>query len=109
MSVYQQKNYVMYKHFIFTRFNEGWLDNDRLTQSGKPVNTDVWLKERCKLFEKFCLPSMMYQSNQNFTWLILFDKRTPEDILLKYDKIENITIIHEKHPEWIQKKMSQRI
>ena len=97
----------MFRHFIFTRFNEGWLDNERLDQSGKPVNNDKWLVDRCNLFEKFCLPSMTGQTNQDFTWLILFDKRTPSHILDKYGSVNNVTIIHENHREWIQNNVKE--
>ena len=37
-----------------------------------------WLTTRQKLFEKFCLPSVLSQTNKNFEWLIVSDSRTPE-------------------------------
>lgn len=60
------------KHIILTRFNvsmPGW--NQKLNLS------DSWLEERFKLFESMCLPSVASQHNQNFTWLVMFDKNTP--------------------------------
>lgn len=37
-----------------------------------------WLAERFALFERFCLPSVAAQGNKDFTWVIYFDKDTPE-------------------------------
>ena len=37
-----------------------------------------WLTERQTLFEKFCLPSVMSQTNKNFEWILIADVRTPE-------------------------------
>lgn len=52
------------KHFLLTRWN---IDN---------LNIE-WLEERKILFEKFCLPSVMSQTNKNFTWVLICDERTP--------------------------------
>ena len=37
-----------------------------------------WLTDRVGLFEKYCLPSVRAQTNQNFRWLIYFDPDSPE-------------------------------
>ena len=37
-----------------------------------------WMEERFDLFERYCLPSVLAQSNQNFTWWIYFDQSTRE-------------------------------
>ena len=60
------------KHFLITRFNiksENW----KFTKSGALTHTDKWLEQRFTLFEKYCLPSVKNQSNQEFKWLIVFD------------------------------------
>ncbi len=92
-----------FKHFICTRFNYGWLDNDRLDKSGIHVNTMDWLYSRCELFEKYCLKSVLEQTNQNFTWLLSFDQRTPKDVIDRYKGLDNITIIHEPIPDHLNK------
>jgi hypothetical protein len=40
-----------------------------------------WMEERFDLFERYCLPSVLGQSNQNFTWMIYFDQSTSEEYL----------------------------
>lgn len=61
-------------HFILTRFNIKIFKADK---TGKSVQTKEWLDKRFELFEKYCLPSVMNQSDKNFCWVILFDKDTP--------------------------------
>lgn len=64
------------KHFLATRFNlrfEGWTS----TKNGNPVLDDKWLTDRFMLFNNFCLPSVLNQSNQNFHWILFFDQSTP--------------------------------
>jgi hypothetical protein len=62
-----------FKHYITTRFNVGLYGPD----AGIRVSTDEWMKHRITLFKTFTLPSIMGQSCQNFTWLVLIDSRTP--------------------------------
>ena len=64
------------KHFLATRFNlrfEDWTS----TKNGNPVLDDKWLTDRFMLFNNFCLPSVLNQSNQNFHWVLFFDQSTP--------------------------------
>jgi hypothetical protein len=37
-----------------------------------------WLELRFSLFERYCLPSVLGQDCQNFTWILFFDQETPE-------------------------------
>jgi hypothetical protein len=39
------------------------------------------MEERFALFEQYCLPSVLGQSDQNFRWHIYFDRNTPETYL----------------------------
>ena len=58
------------QHFILTRFDvhvQGW---------SKP--TSEWIAHRNRLFEKFCLPSVVNQSSSDFKWLVFFDGNEPE-------------------------------
>lgn len=66
------------KHFLCTRFN---LKNDdwTKTKTGSDVLTADWLSQRFQLFKQYCLPSVLNQTNKNFTWFIFFDIDTPED------------------------------
>ncbi|WP_238325348.1 glycosyltransferase [Lunatimonas lonarensis] len=42
---------------------------------------EVWLQERFLIFQKFCFPSILNQSNKDFTWLIYVDSETNPGIL----------------------------
>lgn len=70
-----------YKHFVITRFN---IKANYGCKLKNPDNNPMYrildedyLEERFSIFEKYTLQSMINQTNQNFTWLILFHKNTP--------------------------------
>lgn len=69
---------VIFKHFLITRFNLRIEKFSSCDKNREPVLTEKWLETRFYLFEKYCLPSIMNQSCQNFIWLVLFDSGTPE-------------------------------
>lgn len=46
-------------------------------KNSNPTQTIVWLEYRFFLFDKFCYPSLINQSNKNFIWLVLFSQETP--------------------------------
>lgn len=62
-------------HFLITRFN---LKNNHWTEQN--VLDPVWLHKRIKIFEQFCYPSVLNQTQQNFKWLLFFDADTPLEI-----------------------------
>ncbi len=67
------------QHFILTRFNlrlSGLSHNLESDKFGAKVDRDQWLEHRFELFERFCLPSMVAQKNQDFRWLLFFDEAT---------------------------------
>jgi hypothetical protein len=61
------------KHFLLTRFNPP----TSYARQGEGLEPD-WLEHRFNIFESFCLPSVLGQSNKSFSWLILFDMKTPK-------------------------------
>lgn len=78
--------------FIITRFNlQLWKKDkhNRATQSAE------WLEQRFYLFDKYCFPSVMKQTNKSFLWICLFDIST---LQLYKDKIINYK---QKLPEFI--------
>ena len=81
-----------YKHLLFTRFNIN--SADTLSCRLDPA----YLKVRFELFERYCLPSVQNQTNQNFIWLLLLDENTPNDykdrIKLYQEKYGRITPIY---------------
>jgi hypothetical protein len=62
-----------FRHYITTRFNAGLYNPDADIR----ISADEWMRHRIELFTTFTLPSIMGQSCQNFTWLVLIDKQTP--------------------------------
>jgi len=59
-------------HLILTRFN------CRFDAAWTSVALDpAWLGPRFELFEQYCLPSVLAQDCQNFTWILFFDEETP--------------------------------
>jgi hypothetical protein len=67
------------KHFIITRFNVKF-EKIKGDKNSSKVNSLEWLENRFFLFEEYCFPSVLKQTNQNFEWLVFFDVDTP----LKY-------------------------
>lgn len=72
------------QHFLLTRFNL------KINGTNASLNTD-WLVDRFNLFEKFCLPSVLNQSNSNFIWILFFDKDTPEPFRAKALSLTSIS------------------
>ena len=65
------------RHIIVTRYN---VRTNFEGVDANSIRTDPeWLPNRKILFDKFCLPSLRAQTNQNFDWFVLFDEETPED------------------------------
>ena len=66
-------------HYIITRFNLRLWTHDK---TGGIIDQTTWLDKRLDLFERYCLPSVSSQTNNNFVWFLLFDSETP----VKYKK-----------------------
>jgi hypothetical protein len=58
-----------------TRFNVRYAENPATPSIGLDPG---WLADRFRLFDKYCLPSVMAQTEQNFHWILFFDSATPE-------------------------------
>lgn len=76
-----------FKHILITRFNlpKRW-DSDK---NGKSILDTIWLKNRFKLFENFCLPSIIGQTSTNFEWWVYFDVETESTYKKLIEKIES--------------------
>lgn len=59
-------------HVLLTRFNLPSPGAESLIRA-----KEGWLRGRLQLFERYCLPSVRRQSNQNFHWIIYFDPESP--------------------------------
>lgn len=64
----------MLHHFILTRFNIRLFRHDK---HGHSIEPKSWFEERLNLFETYTLPSIMGQTCQEFTWILLVDSETP--------------------------------
>lgn len=65
-----------FTHYLITRYNvplEGW-EKDR---QGASTRDEAWLEHRLKLFRSYCLPSVLAQTETQFTWLLYVDEQTP--------------------------------
>ena len=85
---------TVFQHFILTQFNLRNFPKAKNSAYDKWVD---WTRERITLFEKYCLPSVLNQSEQNFTWILYFDEETPEefsDFLEKMTSNPNIVIYY---------------
>ncbi len=59
-------------HILLTRFNLPSSGAESLVRA-----REGWLRERQGLFERYCLPSVLAQSEQDFQWIIYFDTHSP--------------------------------
>lgn len=82
--------------YVNTRFNMYRPPGpDRHDKHGVPTDTDEWLRRRFELFEDYCLPSLRAQTDQDFSWLVLFSDRTPDRWR------ERITEIQRAFPQFV--------
>ena len=65
-----------FQHFLLTNFNVR-LPKFSQDGNGLSVLTEEWLEHRLMLFERFCLPSVLGQTNLGFTWLVRYDDTMP--------------------------------
>lgn len=77
-------------HVILTRFNVPTPGRESLIRA-----QNGWLSSRIELFEKYCLPSVMAQTNRNFEWIIYFDPESPQWFM---DWIDRVSVGQQFHP-----------
>jgi hypothetical protein len=88
-----------FRHFLITHFNISRgdaklnADNVPIDRDGQPVRTAEWLEHRFMLFERYCLPSILGQTNQDFIWFIRYDPDAAGDCggrLARYAAYRNL-------------------
>jgi hypothetical protein len=72
-----------FEHVLLTRFNVRYVEDPNAPSIGTDPD---WLARRFELFERYCLPSVIAQSAQNFSWIIIYWSRLGE--FLPVDGIE---------------------
>lgn len=70
------------RHFLITRFNDYFPTFDDWSHSTS-ANPDQgieegWLRNRLEIFRTVTVPSVQYQSDPDFTWIIKCHPRTPD-------------------------------
>lgn len=75
------------QHYILTRFNLALWPHDKL---GNKNGTIEWLKQRCVVFERFCLPSVAAQTSKDFEWILLVNSETPDEYREKIESYKEI-------------------
>jgi len=78
------------KHFIVTPF---YVRRHFKGQVEPQLAAPGWLDHRLRLFEDYCLPTVISQSDQNFEWFIYFDESTPTEYL---ERIKSLTAQYKK-------------
>lgn len=68
-------------HVVLTRFNLPSVGVESIVRA-----QEGWLRSRMALFERYCVPSVLAQTNQNFTWVIYFDPESPQWLLERIDE-----------------------
>lgn len=65
---------MKFTHFVLTRFNIPFMMHSNVSL----VTDTKYLQNRFSLFIDYCFPSLKQQTCQNFSWIVLFDERTPK-------------------------------
>lgn len=95
----------MFKHFIFTRWNLLGPDpNLNIYTNPQVKDPEAWMEHRCNLFNEITLPSVMLQTNTNFTWLLAFARQTPKKVTDFYASFPRVKIIYDYPRTWSREK-----
>lgn len=76
-------------HVLLTRFNLPTLGAESTIRA-----KEGWLRDRVGLFERYCLPSVVTQTNADFQWIIYFDPESPEWLRERIARWESDERIH---------------
>jgi Putative rhamnosyl transferase len=79
-----------FSHFLITQFN---LKQSPKSKQGLNDDWIEWTKNRIELFKGYCLPSIVNQTNKEFTWLIFFDSDTPHQFQSFLNELEEYAFI----------------
>lgn len=83
-----------YKHYVLTKFNIKVNFRCKLRNPEKNpmelILDENYLENRFYIFENYTLISMKEQTNQNFTWIVLFHKKTPQKFLKKIAELKKV-------------------
>ena len=69
-------------HVLLTRFNLPSAGAESIVRA-----KDGWLRARIELFRRFCLPSVLRQTRQDFKWIIYLDPQSPDWLVSVMDDL----------------------
>ncbi len=75
-----------FHHFIITRYNvklDGWEKDIK----GNSTQGRSWGNHRFELFVRYCMPSLVHQTDDNFHWLIYIDHETDCDLVSQLQNV----------------------
>lgn len=75
-----------FAHFLITQFNLLQFPLGKELKKGEEWLS--WTRERVKIFREYCLPSLDNQTCKDFTWLIYFDIKTPDEFQYLIDELK---------------------
>lgn len=85
-------------HVLLTRFNLPSQGTESLVRA-----RTGWLHNRQQLFERYCLPSVRAQSNQDFHWLIYLDPQSPDWLRRRIDDLGTDGLFTAKYRESVSR------
>lgn len=113
MSTQQRRNNLGHCHIDHSRFNHYLLTRFAVCGPSGELPNDAWLRERFKLFEDYCLPSVLNQTCKSFSWGLLVAPNLPdwatERLLFLGFSVDNLIISHDWRSAaaaaaWVQRK-----
>ncbi len=79
-----------FSHFLLTQFNLRNFPKSAHTANDEWLN---WTRNRIVLFQTYCLPSILNQTEKNFSWLLYFDVATPAEFKPFIEQLEKYSFI----------------
>lgn len=73
---------------------------------------DDWLQYRLNLFKKYTYPSILYQTNKNFDWVLLCHEDTPDWLKKELNKMKlysNIYFLYDDNDPYLEKVNSYKM
>lgn len=105
-----------FQQFIITEFS--FRDKDYMAITQRDPLLPKLLEHRFKLFEIACLPSILSQDEQDFTWILIVDKDLPEKYRIRLEKLisvrpNSILHVHDSkhdlgHLDWLESYMDKK-
>lgn len=76
------------QHLLVTRFNLR-IQGIAADKRGQQVLTREWMDERLDIFERFCFPSVLHQTEQRFRWLVLLAEGTDGGAIARLERLRD--------------------